>query len=285
MTISREDLERSRREEEYRKFLDEARRKSAARYNESVEGMTAELGKARQKYHQAEHDFKESTHERNRIHSTESVSAIIDSFADSLKAIGGMKAGLIEIVARKAWLNIYKTANNSDAWPKVELNGQEMSILDLIGEGVRAAPRSIGQFIDSRLGTDMEGFFQEPLPPALIPYMAEVNDDGVLRCDLLENEQLHQNDRNEFIQRYQGDFKRAIVRGLREARDVDNQPMYHVDDTTNPDAPVITHAASGEPLTSEEFAEFRETVLTQKLTQEFGEEFRAAGPASLRPGG
>ena len=276
----KKDIERQRREEEYQKFLAEARRRSAEKNATYIQGLEQGVNESRQRYHQAEREFDESTHERHRIHSTESITATIASFAESLKPIGDMQRWFIEILVKKAWLNVYQTASNSEAWPKVEIGDQEVSLLDLIAEAGRTAPRAINQVIDSCLGTNLEGYFQEPLPPAVIPYLADIDDSGKLTCDFPEHNQLTKELNDDCTKvTYQAYFQDAILRGLKEARDLDGQPIYAVDDGTN----IITYAGTQTKLSSEDFNQFRETVLTQKLTQEFGEEFRVAGPAAQRP--
>ncbi len=276
------NLEKQRREVAYQEFLVEARRRSAEKNAMYIQGLEQGVNEARQRYHQAERVFDESTHERHRIHSTESIVATIASFEQSLKPIGDMQREFVEILVRKAWLNVYQTANNSEAWPKVEIGNEEVSLLDVITNAGRAAPRSINRLIDSCLGTNIEGYFQEPLPPAVIPYLADIDETGKLTCDFPEHNQLTKglNEQGEEVT-YQAYFEDAILRGLREACNLDGQPMYEVCDQTN----IITYAGSQTPLSPEAFNQFRETVLTQKLTQEFGEEFRVAGPAAQRPSG
>lgn len=266
--------------------LEEMRRESQEKTQKSIAYHTANVKEYSDKFEQDYASFLEHVQKRQQHLGMESIPTLILQFGPGLKAFARMS----EDLKMHAWSQICLSLAEN-------LNYQNCTPLMLTAE----AGRQARLFLDSHFNT--EGHFQDALPPVFVPYLADVNDQGVLSVSLdVPNTQLSSkprevddgrggrrrtSDRQEFIEQYSTDFETSITNWINGAVDVDGNKLTVVDVPNegrkiqvgdNPGAQVY--------LSKAEFRNLRTRLLTPQLEQYFGVEFQPEAESNRpRPGG
>lgn len=251
--------------------LEEMRRESQEKTQKSIAYHTANVKEYSDKFEQDYASFLEHVQKRQQHLGMESIPTLILQFGPGLKAFARMS----EDLKMHAWSQICLSLAEN-------LNYQNCTPLMLTAE----AGRQARLFLDSHFNT--EGHFQDALPPVFVPYLADVNDQGVLSVSLdVPNTQLSSTDRQEFIEQYSADFEASIVGWINSERDTNGNSLTVVDVPNegrkiqvgdNPGAQVY--------LSKDEFRNLRTRVLTPQLEHYFGVEFQPEAESNRpRPGG
>lgn len=272
MSQSRDEMEKLLWKQKYNEVMQQLQAQAAELANNQAVSHQSNLSKARQRFHQAGDQLIKLT-QREYYHTmgTESIMATILGFRESLRAIGQLKLGVESILFQKFRSLLHQV-------------GVDQAVLSLVAQ--------VQGNVEYQLSS---GRFKDGIAPAIIPYMANVGPDGVLEFEMLDNPQLSDqpelrpadpvtgvpermlSDRDFFKEKYQPAVNAAIIRGLKAARSDTGEPLFDVDDS-DPNRLTVHDHGTRNPVTQENFAAFRDTVLTAALKQEFDMEFRAEPP-------
>ncbi len=261
----------------YEDVLDELRRKSEARTRESISTFKSRIEDHSRKYDSAYEGFSKVVEEGQRQLGMESFSTLILQMGPSLTAFNKMSDEYKMYIFNKV---AHKLAEN--------INYNDFTPLQLTAE----AARNMRACIDWYANT--EGHFAEELPPVFVPYLAEVDDNGVLSVDLnVPNRQLREQDRRDFVNQYQTAFDTSIENYINAQVDVNGARIYQIE--TIPDEgkkirklpdPTVGASAAGlaapEYMSKAEFIEFRTRSLQPHLEQTFQVEFQPESSRNMQ---
>lgn len=248
---------------------------SAAKTQESIEGWKGSVSQRGQNFEQSLAHVSKLIEERKGQLGMESAATLIRQMGPSIEALGKMERDLAIYLFSVVGLKVVENFNYRD--------------FTLFATAAEAA-RHLRVFLDEHLNT--EGAFSEQLQAVCVPYLADVDDDGVLNVNLdVPNIQLREVDRQAFVEKYKADFDHSIEQWINEYEDpaLGADRMYSVD--TLPDGKrkiqdLRAVRAAGEPpvyLTKEEFRTFRTRVLQPLLEQHFQAEFTPEAQSNMRP--
>lgn len=276
MTMSKEQLEAIARQKQYEDRMEELRRESAARTQKSLDNLSADVEQYSKGFDEAQAQFIKVTDERSRQYGMESLSTLIMQMRPSLEAYAKMSGEYRAYLLSKVAFAIASNINfqSSPGWA-----------LEAIAEGCR----QIQGNMESALG------MTDDLPPAFVPYLAEVGDNGVLSVNLdVPNTQMTEAARQTFVNEYQADFEASVNGWINNSRTLAGEPMRIVNTPEGPKieiqpAPVAPgvggHAVAQPPryMSKEEFCEFRARVIEPALEQHFTVDFQPETSRNMQP--
>lgn len=274
MSMSNDDLKKKAWLKRYEDVLEELRRESQARTRESINTYQSRIDEHSRKYDSAYEGFSKVAEEGQRQLGMESFSTLILQMGPSLTAFSKMSDEYKMYIFNKI---AHKLAEN--------INYNDFTPLQLTAE----AARNARAFIDWYANT--EGHFAEELPPVFVPYLAEVDDKGVLSVDLnVPNRQLGERDRQDFVRQYQTPFDTAIEDFINRHVDGNGRQCYRVETIPNegkkirklPDPSVQPAVALAEYMSKAEFIEFRRQSLQPHLEQLFGVAFQPESSRNMQ---
>lgn len=266
--------------------LEEMRRESQERTQKSIAYHTANVKEYSDKFEQDYAGFLEHVQKRSQHLGMESIPTLILQFGPGLKAFARMSEDFKMHVLSRICLSLAENFNYQNSTP-----------LMLTAEAARQAR----VFLDSNFNT--EGHFQDALPPVFVPYLADVNDQGVLSVSLdVPNTQLSStprevddgrggrkrtSDRQEFIEKYSTDFETSIANWINALSDADGNTLTVVDVPNEGRKIRVGPDNPGQQvyLSKDEFRDLRTRVLTPQLEHYFGVEFKPEAESNTpRPG-
>ncbi len=267
----------------YQDQLEKLRRDSQAKTQASIEQWQDSRSDHLKKYDEHFHHLEKIVSDRQRQFGMEGAGTLIRQFGPTLDAISKMSYEFEMYLFSVAGLALAENLNYNSSTP-----------LMLSAE----AARNIRAFFDYHLNT--EGAFSEELQAMQIPYLADVDDQGLLTVNLdVPNTQLTEQDRQQFVGQHQADFDASIERWINEYEDparpaVPEGPpnlMYQVEDIPGvgrkirilPDPGVAEGDAAPRYMTKEGFRDFRTQALQPMLEQYFQAEFRPETPNNMQP--
>ena len=163
--------------------LDKLRAESAARTQSSIEAWKGSVSERGQSFEHALAVVAKQIEERRGQMGMESAATLIRQMGPSIEALGNMERDLAIYLFSVAGLKMVENLNYRDFTP-----------LMITAE----AARNIRVFFDEHLNT--EGAFSEELQAVSVPYLAEVDDDGVLSVNLdVPSTQFTEADRQTFV--------------------------------------------------------------------------------------
>lgn len=260
----------------YEDVLDELRRKSEARTRESISTFKSRIEDHSRKYDSAYEGFSKVVEEGQRQLGMESFSTLILQMGPSLTAFNKMSDEYKMYIFNKV---AHKLAEN--------INYNDFTPLQLTAK----AARNIRACIDWYANT--EGHFAEELPPVFVPYLAEVDDNGVLSVDLnVPNRQLREQDRRDFVNQYQTAFDTSIENYINAQVNANGARLYQIETIPDegkkirklPDPTVAVPAAGVAPeyMSKAEFIEFRTRSLQPYLEETFIVEFQPESSRNMQ---
>lgn len=274
--IDQAEWEKKQWNKRYADQLEKLRADSAAKTQESIELWLGSVSKRGQNFDQSLAHVSRLIDERKGQLGMESAATLIRQMGPSIEALGNMERDLALYFLNVAGLKMVENLNYKDFTP--------LTISAEVARNIRA-------FFDFHLNT--EGGFSEELQAVFVPYLADVDDDGVLNVSLdVPSTQFTEADRQEFVGTYQADFDASIERWINEYEDPARvpgavaDPMYHVDTLPDGKRKIRDLRAAGpDPvyLTKEEFRNFRTHALQPMLEQHFQAEFRPEASSNMRP--
>lgn len=277
MGMDSEDIKNKAWLKRYQDVLNELRRKSEARTRESISTFKSRIEDHSRKYDSAYEGFSKVVEEGQRQLGMESFSTLILQMGPSLTAFNKMSDEYKMYIFNKV---AHKLAEN--------INYNDFTPLQLTAE----AARNIRACIDWYANT--EGHFSEELPPVFVPYLAEVDDNGVLSVDLdVPNRQLGEKDRRDFVNQYQTAFDTSIEQYINSQVDQQNgHQLYQVEIVPNegkkirvlPDPTVAVPPGAVVPqyMSKAEFIEFRTRSLQPHLELTFQVEFQPESSRNMQ---
>ena len=273
MGMDKSALEAAARQKAYEERLDELRRRTRARTQESLDKIQGDISEHSKKYDQAYEGFAKIVEEHQRLFGTESFSTLVMQMGPSLQAFSKMSAELRMFALLKVHFAIASNVNygSSPGW-----------ILEVVAEASHLIQAEFEK------GMDLLG----ELPPVFVPYLADVADNGVLSVNLdVPNTQMTEADRREFVRNYQADFEATVNGWINNSRTPAGEPMQIVQTNEGPKieirpVPVEPGGAALAPrlMTKDEFREFRAQVLEPELERHFTVDFEPETSNNMRRG-
>lgn len=132
-----------------------------------------------------------------------------------------------------------------------------------------------------------EGWLAGPveLPPVFVPYLAEVDENGVLSIDVsLPDLHLTQQEAQD-LQTFKTAVEGTVTRWIEQIEDQGNA-LYEIEDVPDQGKKIrIRSSDNAAPryLTKREFRDLRNAVIEPKLKEEHGLDFQHDAPANFRP--
>jgi len=264
----------------YQDMLDQLRRESAEKTQVSLATQEAGVKKASQDHRDAAMKVDSAIHERRQRYGTESHAVLILQMQPSLEALTNMFRTYRIYLTRKVWHGISEHMN------------YQTEPLKYTAEVARMIRANADHFMNT------EGHIRGPLEPAVIPYLAQVNDNGELTVDLNSevNPQMTEEDKDNFVAQYGPVFEDSIIGWINGSHDTETGGQLEVVDV-NGAQKIRIHpvpAAAGQPapdpaappvyMSKDQFRRFREDVLQPQLARRFGQEFVADEPEPPNPG-
>lgn len=269
MGMDKSAIEAAALRKAYEDRLNELRRISNEKTQNSLSKIKADISEHSKKYAQAYEEFVKVTDDHQRLMGTESFSTLVLQMRPVLIAFSKMSHELqmyyLSVVYEKIAANV--NFQSSPGW-----------VLEAVAEGCRLAQANIENAL---------GMIGNDLPPVYVPYLAEVSDTGVLSVDLdTENEFFTENDRRTFVNQYQAAFQQAVERWITGSRTTAGEAMRIVNTPEGrkiqlPDGVDAEGAPVARYLTKEEFNDFRNRVLEPELARHFTVDFKQG--TQLRP--
>lgn len=266
--IVKANLEESAWKKRYQDLLAELQRETQAEVAKNLSNIEGAVKKYSDQYDQAFAEFLHMAKERQRQLGMESYSTLILQMRPSLEAFSKLSQEYKMYLTMRIWHGI-----------RSNLNARDSIFL--------AAPAYVIQNI--RAGCDWylntEGHFMEELPPVFVPYLADVNEKGVLSVNLdVPNIQMTDKDREEFANKHSADFEESIIRWINGSPAPTGEAM-EVRDTPEGRKIFINPGADERVMTAEEFREFRNSVIEPALADYFKVDFQAETPRNtMAPG-
>ncbi len=267
MAMDKAALEAIARQKQYEDRLDEMRRASAEKTQESLGNLQADISEHSKKHDVAYEGFVKVTDERNRQMGMESLSTLIMQMGPALEAYAKMSQEYKAYMFAKA---CYAIASN------VNYQSSPFSVLEAVAEGSRWIQANLEQAVG----------LTEALPPVFVPYLADVADNGVLSLNLdVPNSQMTDTAKQQFVQQYQADFEASITAWINGSRTFDNNDAMTIVDTAEGRKIRIGDDAGGNTryMTKENFREFRARVLEPALEQHFTVDFKPETSRNMAP--
>ena len=180
--------------------------------------------------------FNYDAHQKDhqaRVHTTESVSAMMMAFVPTIEALGHLNAAALQLVMSKVLVGLAETL------PQTPF------------------------LVVASLIQDCQAKKAEPfdLASALVPYLAEVNAQGVLTCQWVDDELGNTvfGESSQF-ETFNNTLKNSIKMAFLETR------HYDVVDNNGQ----TTVLKDGQPISALDFADFRQDLLSGVLSDKFG---------------
>ena len=256
--------------------LEKLRADSAAKTEESIARLRSHVSQRGQNFEQSLADVSRLIEQGKGQLGVESAATLIRQMGPSIEALSNMQRDLAFFLFSAVGLKIIENLNYRDFTP-----------LAMTAE----AARNLRIFFDEHLNT--EGAFSDELKALCVPYLADVDDDGVLNVNLdVPNTELTEVGRQAFVDKYKVDFNESIERWINEYEDPARafgaaaNPMYRVDTLPDGKRKIRDMRAAGpDPvyLSKEEFRNFRTHALQPLLEEHFQAEFRPESPSNMRP--
>ena len=272
MGINRNEIDKAKLADDYWKkryqdVLDELRRQSANETANNLAGIEGSIKKHSGRYDQAFAEFSQIVKDRQRQLGMESYSTLILQMKPSLEAFSKMAEEYKMYIGMKIWHGI-----------RSNINARDFTLLAIPAEVLR----NVRAGIDFYCGT--EGNFAEDLPPLFVPYLAEVNEKGVLSVNLdVPNTQMTEQSKRKFVDQYGADFEASITAWINGSLTPEGEPMA-VRDTPEGRKIIINPGAAERVMTSEEFSAFRINTIEPALEDHFGVDFQPETPRNMSPG-
>lgn len=265
--IVKANLEESVWKKRYQDLLEELQRQSAAEVAKNLSNIEGIVKKHSDQYDQAYAEFAHMAKERQRQLGMESYSTLILQMRPSLEAFSKLADEFKMYVTMRVWFGIRSNLNARDS---IFLAGP-----DYIVQNMRAG-------CDWYLNT--EGNFMEELPPVFVPYLADVDEKGILTVNLdVPNTQMTNKDKEEFVNKHSADFEESIIRWINGSPAPTGEPM-EVRDTAEGRKIFINPGVDERSMTAEEFREFRTNTIQPALEDYFKVEFQPETPRNTGPG-
>lgn len=265
MAMDKDTLEAIARQKQYEDRMDELRRESAARTQQSLDNLAANVTDHSKKYDEKYDKFRSVARERNRQMGMETLPTLIMQMAPALEAYAKMSQEY----------KLYVWAKCSHA---VALNVNYQSSPFLILEAVAKGSRWIQANLERAVG------LTDALPPVFVPYLAEVADNGVLSVSLdVPNSQMTDADKQEFVTRYQADFETSITNWINASQTSAGEDMTIEDTAEGRKIRIVDAGANARYMTKEDFLEFRARVLEPALQQHFTVDFKPETSRNMAP--
>ncbi len=265
MAMDKATLEAIARQKQYEDRMDELRRESAARTQQSLDNLAADVTDHSKKYDENYDKFRSVARERNRQMGMETLPTLIMQMAPALEAYAKMSQEY----------KLYVWAKCSHA---VALNVNYQSSPFLILEAVAEGSRLIQANLERAVGLTDE------LPPVFVPYLAEVADNGVLSVNLdVPNSQMTDAAKQEFVTQYQADFETSIANWINASQTLAGDAMTIEDTAEGRKIRIGNAGPDARYMTKEDFLEFRARVLEPALEQHFTVDFKPETSRNMAP--
>lgn len=268
--IDQAEWEKKQWQKRYDDMLEKLRRESKAKTQKSIAEWQSTVGEYSNKFDQAFQHYSKIVAEHQRQLGMENFSTLIQQMGPSVEAFSKMTFELEMYFLSKACLALAENFNYNTSTP-----------LMLTAE----AARNIRAFFDYHLNT--EGNFSEDMKALIVPYLADVDENGVYTVNLdVPNTQLSETDRQKFVGRYQADFNASMDRFINEYRDpaTPADQVYQVETLADGTRKIrdLRHAGPNPVyIDREAFRNLRTTVLQPLLEQRFQAEFQPEAPSNL----
>lgn len=265
--MQKENLELEAWKKRYQDLLEELQRRNATQVATNLANIEGSIKKHSDSYDQKYAEFSQIVKDRQRQLGMESYSTLILQMRPSLEAFSKMMEELRMYVGMKIWHGI-----------RSNINSRDFTLLALPATALQNARAACDYYLNT------EGRFMEELPPAFVPYLADVDEKGVLNVNLdVPNTQMTEQARQEFVTKHRADFENSIYGWINGSRTPADEPM-EVRDT--PEGPkIIINPGLGErEMTAEEFREFRTNTIQPALEDYFKVEFQPEAPRNMSPG-
>lgn len=273
MGMDKSVLEAAARQKAYEERLDELRRLTRARTQESLDKIQGDISEHSKKFDQAYESFSKIVEEHQRMFGTESFSTLVMQMGPSLQAFSKMSAELRMFALLKVHFAIASNVNygSSPGW-----------ILEVAAEASHIIQAKFEK------GMDLLG----ELPPVFVPYLADVADNGVLSVNLdVPNTQMTEADRRKFVSNHQADFEATVNGWINNSRTLEGHPMQIIQTDEGPKIqitpdPVAPGGVAQGPrlMSKDEFREFRARVLESELERHFTVDFQPETSNNMRRG-
>lgn len=123
----------------------------------------------------------------------------------------------------------------------------------LVGDCVRKIRDGLDYYCDT------EGNYTEELGPIVVPFLAEVDEKGVLALNLKTTmPKLSETDRQAFVTKYETDFIDTMHNWINNIQDTDGHPMYRIENIPNEGNKIAKLSATGGRMGYMNALEFRE---------------------------
>ena len=265
MAMNKDNLEAIARQKQYEDRMDELRRESAARTQQSLDNLAANVTDHSKKYDENYDKFRSVARERNRQMGMETLPTLIMQMAPALEAYAKMSQEY----------KLYVWAKCSHA---VALNVNYQSSPFLILEAVAEGSRLIQANLERAVGLTDE------LPPVFVPYLAEVADNGVLSVNLdVPNSQMTDAAKRKFLTDYQTNFENSITNWINTSPTPAGDNMMIVDTAEGRKIRIGDAGPDARYMTKEDFLEFRARVLEPALKQHFNVDFKPETSRNMAP--
>jgi hypothetical protein len=271
MPMDKAALEAAARQKAYEDRITELRRQSAEKTRKSLAETKADIDEHGKKFEEAHASFVKIVEEHQRLMGTESFSTLVMQMRPTLEAFSKMSAEMQMYLLAKVHHAISSNFNyqSSPGW-----------VLEMFNEGWIQ--------LQAKLEKEM-GLTGNDLPPVFVPYLADVDDQGVLSVNLnVPNTQMTEDDRQKFVTDYQADFNTTITNWINGSRNLDGEAMRieHTPDGQKirlPDGVAPDGSAVVRYMGKEEFLEFRGRVLQPELERHFTVDFVPEAPRNMGP--
>ncbi|MEI6093999.1 MAG: hypothetical protein WCR08_00840 [Gammaproteobacteria bacterium] len=266
MAMDKATLEAIARQKQYEDRMDELRRESAERTQQSLDNLAADVTDHSKKYDENYDKFRSVARERNRQMGMETLPTLIMQMGPALEAYAKM--------SQEYKLYVWAKFSHAVAL-NVNYQSSPFSILEAVAEGSRWIQANLERAVG----------LTDALPPVFVPYLAEVADNGVLSVNLdVPNSQMTDADKQQFVAQYQTDFETSIANWINASQTSAGEDMT-IEDTAEGRKIRIGDAAGADAryMTKEDFLEFRARVLEPALQQHFTVDFKPETSRNMAP--
>lgn len=264
--IDKDELEKKLNDEKWRRRMQDLREAAMEQGQQKIIAKEAYYEECCEELHQALRELEKEYEKELDRYGSESVETLLLRMLPTLKATWKAEKQFIGMV----------------------LSGMDLGFCKVrVGLGLGECVAQIRNHADYYL--DTEGHYSEGLGPVVIPFLAEVDENGVLTVNLNSTmPRLSEEDRKEFVNKHEPEFKDNIYSWINGMKDTNGKLKYRIEEMPNGDKKIAKlSATTGDPIgymNAHEFRELRQRALVPALENLYQMTFAPESKNNLTPG-